>query len=189
MGRWSNMSSYTLIAVLACVVLALVACNGPVPIPPIGRTATPSLIATVPRLEPPLPSTPPQEEGTPTPSPPGTQSPVSPQPTPASAPDVDLEDLSLFQSALKSEFAGDVEDVPDATRYSIQMMLDPNDPSTLTGMQRVRYTNTEGVPLDAIYFRLYPNLPGYGGRMTVDTVMLDGVPVETALEARDSALR
>jgi hypothetical protein len=106
-----------------------------------------------------------------------------------SAPDVDLEDLSLFQSALKSEFAGDVEDVADATRYFIKVMLDPDDPSALTGVQQVRYTNTEGVPLDSLYFRLYPNLPGYGGSMTVDKVMRDGAPVETALEARNSALR
>jgi aminopeptidase N len=53
----------------------------------------------------------------------------------------------------------------------------------------VRYTNTESTPLDALYFRLYPNLPGYGGRMTVEQVMLDGTLVETTLEAQESALR
>jgi hypothetical protein len=189
MCRWSGMSWYACIAVLVCVVLALAACNGPVPIPPVGRTATPSPIATVPRLEPPPPSTLLPEQNTPTFSPTRTQLPVSPQPTPVSTPDIDLEDLSLFESALKPNFAGDVEDVPDATRYFIQVMLDPDDPSSFTGVQRVRYTNTEDVSLDAIYFRLYPNLPGYGGSMTVDKVMLDGAPVETVLEAANSALR
>jgi hypothetical protein len=104
-------------------------------------------------------------------------------------PDVDMEDLSLFQLALKSEFAGDVDAIPDATRYFIQVMLDPDEPDTLTGVQRVRYTNTEDVPLEAVYFRLYPNLPGYGGSMTVDKVTLDGAQVETTLEEGDSALR
>jgi aminopeptidase N len=53
----------------------------------------------------------------------------------------------------------------------------------------VRYTNTEGIPLDALYFRLYPNLPGYGGSMVIDKVVLDNTPVETSLEMEDSALR
>jgi aminopeptidase N len=53
----------------------------------------------------------------------------------------------------------------------------------------VRYTNTEDVPLDAVYFRLYPNLPGYGGSITVEKVVLNGTPVETTLEAGGSALR
>jgi len=104
-------------------------------------------------------------------------------------PVVDLEDTSLYQPALKPEFAADVDAVPEAPRYFIQAALDPNDPLTLTGVERVRYTNTEDVPLDAIYFRLYPNLPGYGGSMTIDQVVLDGVPVETTLEAGDSALQ
>jgi hypothetical protein len=100
-----------------------------------------------------------------------------------------MEDLSLFQPALKPEFEADAEALPDASRYFIQVTLDPDEPTTLTGVERVRYTNTEDVPLDAVYFRLYPNLPGYGGSITVEKVVLNGTPVETTLEAGGSALR
>jgi hypothetical protein len=100
-----------------------------------------------------------------------------------------MEDLSLYQPALKPEFAADVEAVSEATRYHIQVSLNPEDPSVLTGVQRVRYTNTEALALDSLYFRLYPNLPGYGGVMQIESVVLDGNLVEAALEAGDSALR
>jgi hypothetical protein len=100
-----------------------------------------------------------------------------------------MGDLSLYHSALKPEFEGDVETSPDATRYFIQVALDPNEPSTLTGVEQVRYTNTEDVPLNGVYFRLYPNLPGYGGSMIAEKVILNGTPVEATLEAQGSALR
>jgi hypothetical protein len=100
-----------------------------------------------------------------------------------------MEDLSLYQSALRPEFAADVEAASEATRYFIQATLDPEDPTSLTGVERVRYTNTETGPLDAIYFRLYPNLPGYGGSITIDQVILNGALIEGTLEAGGSALR
>ena len=117
---------------------------------------------------------------------------VSPAPSPHSlvaTPDVNLEDLSLYQLALRPEFAADALALPDATRYFIQAGLDTDDPTTLNGLVRVRYTNTETVPLDDLYFRLYPNLPGYGGSMTIGQVVLNDEPVETNLEAQNSALR
>jgi len=131
---------------------------------------------------------------TPPPASPVPSSPTAaPQPTtvglPAPTPAVDLQDLSAYRSALRPEFAADVEATPDATRYFIQVTLTPGQTPTLTGVERVRYTNTETVPLDALYFRLYPNLPGYGGRMTVEQVVLNNTPVKTKLEAQDSALR
>jgi hypothetical protein len=100
-----------------------------------------------------------------------------------------MQDLSLYQAALRPGFIDAVKMTPNATRYSISVTIDAQQPTRLTGVERVRYTNTETVPLDAIYFRLYPNLPGYGGLMTVDQVVLNGVAVETSLEAADSALR
>ncbi len=187
MDRFSRMSFYVGIAILAFVALALAACNSPVPIPPVGEVATVSPTVAIASQDPTPSSTRPNRQDTPTPT--RAQASVSPQPTAISAPAVDMEDLSLFHSALKPEFAADVEAVPDPPRYFIQVTLDPDEPTTLTGVQRVRYTNTEDVPLDALYFRLYPNLPGYGGSMTVEKVMLNGMPVETTLEAQGSALR
>ena len=183
----SNPYSILIIFILPVVVLVLAACSGY----PQARqteesaTAPPASTATTVSQDPTRSPTRPQPEDLPT----AVSPPSSPLPTPLATPVVDLEDTSLYQPALKPEFAADVDAVPEAPRYFIQAALDPNDPLTLTGVERVRYTNTEDVPLDAIYFRLYPNLPGYGGSMTIDQVVLDGVPVETRLEAGDSALR
>lgn len=118
-----------------------------------------------------------------------TPLPPSPDPTPIPTPVVDLQSLSPYQADLRPRFVSDVETVPNATRYFIQVTLLPGESPTLTGVERVRYMNTETGPLDALYFRLYPNLPGYGGVMTVERVMLNGALVETTLEAEDSALR
>ncbi len=179
MNRVSTSLSISIICILCLIVLALVACNASLPT----FVAPPTAVPTTPLANP--PPNDPQRENTPT----STPVPPSPEPTPIPTPVVDLQSLSPYQADLQSKFVSDVQDVPDATRYFIQVTLVPGESPTLTGVERVRYTNTETVPLDVLYFRLYPNLPGYGGVMTVQRVMLNGTLVETALEARDSALR
>ena len=183
----SNSPSISIIFILPLVVLVLAACGGSLQARQIEESATAPPASAAPTVsQEPTPSpTRPQPEDLPT----AVRAPSSPLPTPLAMPVVDLEDTSLYQPALKPEFAADVNVVPDAPRYFIQVTLDPDDPFALTGVERVRYTNTEDVPLDAVYFRLYPNLPGYGGSMTIDQVALGGEPVETTLEAGDSALR
>jgi hypothetical protein len=171
--------SFSISIIFIFVVLALAACNASLPT----SVASPTVVPTTP-IATASPSDP-QRENTPT----LTPVPPSPEPTPIPTPAVDLRDLSPYQADLRSKFVSDVQTVPDATRYFIQVTLVPGESPTLTGVERVRYTNTETAPLDALYFRLYPNLPGYGGRMTVGRVMLNGALVETALEAKDSALR
>lgn len=179
MHRLSISLSIFIIFVVCLIMLALVACNASLPT----SVAPPTAVPTTPPATP--PPTDPQRENTPT----STPVPPSPEPTPIPTPVVDLQDLSPYQADLRPNFVSDVRDVPDATRYFIRVTLVPGETPTLTGVERVRYTNTETVPLDALYFRLYPNLPGYGGRMTVERVMLNGALVETALEAKDSVLR
>jgi hypothetical protein len=181
--------SIFLIAILVLVVIALAACGGSMAAPPTGEAAplAPSPTAKIASQDPtPSPTRPPEEDF---PAPTSALAPPSSPPTPIATPTVDLGDLSLYHPALKPEFSVDAEAVPDATRYFIQVSLNPDEPTALTGVERVRYTNTETDPLDALYFRLYPNLPGYGGSMTIERVVLNGAPVETALEAQDSALR
>ena len=188
---WRIFLVILIVIILSLLVLAVARCDGS----PLARrgeetaTASPSPSATVASQDPTPSPTRSQAIDTPAPTPTSIPAPLSPLPTPVATPDVDLEDLSLYQPALKPEFAGDVRALPDATRYFIQVALDPDQPTNLSGVQRVRYTNTEGVPLDALYFRLYPNLPGYGGSMVIDKVALDNTPVETSLEMEDSALR
>jgi len=89
---------------------------------------------------------------------------------------------------LRAGFAADLVALPHATRYEIRLAVDPV-AARLTGRQKVRYTNTEEVPLDDLYLRLFPNTPGYGGGMAVTSLLLDGQPATPALELGGSALR
>jgi len=95
--------------------------------------------------------------------------------------------LSL-ETALAPSFRDDADQVPNATRYRLDLILDVAD-ATIEGSQHVSYTNTENVPLDHIYLRLLPNTPGYGGEMSVADVRVDGQAVSPARELDDSALR
>jgi len=102
---------------------------------------------------------------------------------------VDLTDRSIYAINLKPDFAGDVDAVPNAPHYFIQAELIPGEIPTVRGVQRVRYTNQESVALDAVYFRLYPNLPAYNGTSTVGRVIVDNQLAASSLENNDSALR
>jgi hypothetical protein len=187
MCRLPRLAFYVLIANLVFIAVAFTACNGPFAILMAGKDATASPAVTVAAQDPTPSPAQPEREDTLAPTP--AQSPASPIPTSVFAPGVDVQDLSLYRPALKPGFEADVETLPNAPRYFIQVTLDADEPTTLTGVERVRYTNTEEVPLDVVYFRLYPNLPGYGGSMTVEKVALNDVPLETTLEAQGSALR
>jgi len=102
-------------------------------------------------------------------------------------------DLSPHRQAMRPEFVADVEAVAatGASRYylEVEVELPESGKAQLAGNELVRYTNTEAVPLSEIYFRLYPNLPGYGGELMVEEVLVDDTLVELVLEAEDSALR
>jgi hypothetical protein len=60
------------------------------------------------------------------------------------------------------------------------------DVGSLGGYQEILYTNREEVPLESVYFRLFPNLAG--GRTAVGTVAVNTVPVEPIFELQQSAM-
>ena len=126
-----------------------------------------------------FPSTP---SHTPTPIPSHTPAPTRTSPPPITTPTPD------HALALRPEFAADFDLFPDATRYEIELTVDPG-ATTITGHECVYYTNTEDVPLNALYLRLFPNTPGYGGAMTATNILLSGQPVVPAIELDGSALR
>ncbi|MCL4831974.1 MAG: M1 family metallopeptidase [Caldilineaceae bacterium] len=138
-------------------------------------------ITVIAAAPPATPLPPPTETPTPTPTPTPIQPPV---PTPV----VDLTDRSIYTANLKPAFAGDVDALPNAPHYFIQAELIPGEVPMVRGVQRVRYTNQEAVALEALYFRLYPNLPAYNGTSTVGGVIVDNEWATTALEYDDSAL-
>jgi len=114
-----------------------------------------------------------------TPTPTHTHTPTLLPPTPDHAP------------ALRPEFLADLGLFPDATHYEIELAVDlaPDlNRVTVAGHERVGYTNNEDAPLDALYLRLFPNTPGYGGEMTTANILLDGEPVVPTIELDGSAL-
>ncbi len=132
---------------------------------------------------------------------PPTTTPTDPPPSPTvveTPPPTTLfhHDLPIQRRAMLPQFADDVELVAQtgASRYHLDISLDmPDDDSgqvpVLSGIVNIRYTNTEQEPLSEIYFRLYPNLPSYGGEMTVQMMQVDDVPVEPTLASENTALR
>jgi hypothetical protein len=140
------------------------------PTPTVTPTSTPTPIPTL------------------TPSPTLTPTPVPPEP-PFPTPVVDLTNRSIYTMALRPQSAGEAEAVPDAAHYFIQAMLIPDTTPLITGIERVRYVNQLDIPLDEIYFRLYPNLPAYEGSTTIHRTIVDSQLVTPTLEASNSALR
>lgn len=73
------------------------------------------------------------------------------------------------------------------TRYLIDVHFDP-ETRWLTGQETVVYTNNESVPLRAVYFRLFPNLPDFG-QAGVAMLTVDGQVVTPRPELKGTALR
>ncbi len=135
-----------------------------------------------PTATPPPPTSPPATAEV-SPAEPTSAAPAGSVPTPYAGP------LPDFAAALAPESRAALAQRPDVTLYRIGARLDPQQ-QTIAGEQVVRLTNGEGVALDAIYFRLYPNAPHYGtGGLAVEDVRVGGQPVETRLELDDTALR
>lgn len=108
----------------------------------------------------------------------------TPTHTPPSASPLSPPNLA---QALRPEFVTDLGLFPDATRYEIELTVDLG-ATTVTGHERVSYTNTEDAPLDTLYLRLFPNTPGYSGAMTTTNILLDERPTVPLVELGGSAL-
>lgn len=97
-------------------------------------------------------------------------------------------DVAPYRAAMRPEFAADLDRFGSATEYQIDLEL-ATDLSVYTGTQRVRFTNQETSPLNEVYFRLFVNTDSYGGRLTVQSIKLNGAAVRPISELGDSALR
>ncbi len=96
---------------------------------------------------------------------------------------------------MRPAFADDVNRLADTgiTRYKIDLQYTPpnlsqSTPARIAGKMAVEFTNTETVLLNQTYFRLFPNPPSYCGKMTVENVLVDGLPAQTALLAQETTL-
>jgi len=85
--------------------------------------------------------------------------------------------------------ADDVTLVEDPTFYYIRarVELDAEHPRVYVS-QDTHYTNRAHVPLDSIYFRLFPNKPSYGSALTFSEVTVEGQEAQLDYEAEDTAV-
>jgi predicted esterase len=100
--------------------------------------------------------------------------------------DTNWDDRSPYRPGLIASEAGVLDQLPGASVYHIDLTIAP-DLQSVSARQAVRYTNQEDVPLQEVYFHLFPNL--LGGSINVSAVMVDGQPVTASTEARDTVLR
>ena len=80
-----------------------------------------------------------------------------------------------------------VEQSGPLPEYRIILTLDPVTRS-LAGQQQVTIPNRSGVDLDEIVFRLYPNLPQYGGLISIGPTWAEGERVTSFLRADATSL-
>lgn len=169
-GRRAQLRYVVLLAVALALSAVLAACEreaNPTSDEPEVTVLAPTPSATVaPATFTPEPTAPPP---TPTQVPQAVE-----EPPPFPTPDIDLTDYSIYGETLLEAFAEDAGRLPDAPHYFIQVRLLPGEVPSLEGVQRVRITNQEETSLTELYFRLYPNLPAYGGAAEVSRALVDG---------------
>jgi hypothetical protein len=90
-------------------------------------------------------------------------------------------------SLLQTATVPGIEEAGPLPEYHLSLSLDSAN-RRLVGQQRVMIPNRTGVELGEIVFRLYPNLPYYGGRMGVGPVWVDGERSSSSLRADDTSL-
>jgi aminopeptidase N len=91
-------------------------------------------------------------------------------------------------AALAPAFQGDLAGAGQWNRYVISAEAEPQR-RTLSGSLRLEYLNRDSVPLDRLYFRLFPNLRDFAGQLDVLSVSVDGASQPVAYEQRRYLLR
>lgn len=106
---------------------------------------------------------------------------------PATADEIKWEDREVFKNGLTDDAQSILEKLPQASTYYISLEITQEINQDISGHQIVRYFNTEGEPLEEIYFRLFPNFEG--GSITISNLTVGGAEAKSTLESSDSALR
>jgi hypothetical protein len=82
-------------------------------------------------------------------------------------------DATEQAGALLPEYRSDLQAASAWNRYSINATVDPKRPS-LAGSLRLLYTNRDTKALNRLYFRLFPNLADFAGRLDISAVTVGG---------------
>lgn len=91
-------------------------------------------------------------------------------------------------AALLPESRSDLDRAGEWNRYSITATIDPVRPS-ISGRLVLEYTNRDSVALDRLYFRLFPNLADFAGRLDVSAIVLSGQQRKVVYEQKRYLLR
>lgn len=95
-------------------------------------------------------------------------------------------DRTIYRDNLIPSAQGILDGLPGASVYHIDLSI-AADMGSLKGSEEVLYTNREGVALQEIYFRLFPNL--LGAKYEVANAQVGGKTTSFTLEQQDSAVR
>lgn len=172
----------------------LVACQTAEPESPT-LAPTAEIAPTQPAPTQPPPTPPPATETAPAPTP--TESSESATPTAAEGGETSLaesavfafdwDDREPFRAGLIAAEQPVLERLPGASVYHLAIQIS-QELNAVEAHQQVRYTNKEEVPLNEVYFHLFPNL--LGGSIAVSNVEVDDETVSPQLESvNDSLLR
>lgn len=93
---------------------------------------------------------------------------------------------SIYKDGLIPSEQAALDALPGATEYHIEVEISA-DMLTLEGREEARYTNGEELPLNEIYFQLFPNITG--GVSRVSAVTVNDQSVEPEYMFYDSAVR
>jgi hypothetical protein len=96
------------------------------------------------------------------------------------------DDRSLFEDGLIDSEKGILDGLPGASVYHVDVRI-ADDYLSLDGWEEVHYTNREDVPLQEIYFQLFPNAAG--GRTSISGLSVNGQDVDPQFEFEGSALK
>lgn len=95
--------------------------------------------------------------------------------------------LTAQATALLPEQSSDLGRAAEWDRYTIIAALNPAE-LAVSGTTSVELTNRSATPYERIYFHLYPNHPDFGGRLDITSATVDGVPVPSGVEQRDTLI-
>lgn len=117
-----------------------------------------------------------------------TSTPI-PAPEVSRASSVDWTDLTAHYQAMRTEFASDIDDWADGSRYYIEANVELNETAAvITGSQRTRFVNQKQDVLDSVAFRLYANLPRMVSQLRIVDVTIGDQPANYELMERNSTL-
>ncbi len=92
---------------------------------------------------------------------------------------ISFDDRSYFEQGLTQTGSLALAELPGASIYHVALSL-ASPPTSVLGMEQVRYTNTEDTPLDRVEFALFADI--LGGGIHVSDVRVDGETVSPELQ-------